>query len=56
MTVAAARRLVLAAAEPSGSDADRLERVRALLRPEFLAELWQAEGQVLAPPREHPLL
>ncbi len=56
MTVAAARRLVLAAAEPSGSDADRLERVRALLRPEFLAEVWQAEGQVFAPPREHPLL
>src|SRR5712691_7023727 len=41
---------------PVTSDADRLERVRALLRPEFLAEVWDADGQVFAPPREHPLL
>src|SRR5712691_11411376 len=41
---------------PVTSDADRLERVRALLRPEFLAEVWQADGQVFAPPREHPQL
>ena len=56
MTAAPARRLVLAAAEPAAPGRDRLERVRALLRPEFLAEVWQADGQVFAPPREHPLL
>ena len=49
-------RLALVAAEPATSGGDRLERVRALLRPEFLAEVWQADGQVFAPPREHPLL
>ena len=56
MTAAAARRLVLAAAAPATPRRDRVERVRALLRPEFLAEVWQADGQVFAPPREHPLL
>jgi integrase len=30
--------------------------VRALLRPEFLAEVWQPDGEVFAPPRDHPLL
>jgi integrase len=56
VTAAAARYLVLAAAEPATSGGDRLERVRALLRPEFLAEVWQPAGQVFAPPREHRLL
>jgi hypothetical protein len=56
MTVAAVRRLALVAAAPATSGGDRLERVRALLRPEFLAEVWQADSQVFAPPREHPLL
>jgi len=56
VTAAPARRLVLAAAEPTAPGMDRLERVRALLRPEFLAEVWQADGQVFAPPRDHPLL
>lgn len=56
MTAAPARRLVLAAAEPATPSMDRLERVRALLRPEFLAEVWQADGQVFAPLRGHPLL
>ena len=56
MTAAAARRLALAAAEPALPGGDQLDRVRALLRPEFLAEVWQAGGQVFAPPREHPLL
>ncbi len=55
MTLAAARPLPVAA-EPAASGGDRLERVRTLLRPEFLAEVWQADGQVFAPPREHPLL
>ncbi len=55
-TAAAARPLAVVAAEPATSGGDRLERVRALLRPEFLAEVWQAEGQVFAPPRAHPLL
>lgn len=50
------RRLTLVAAEPATSDGDRAERVRALLRPGFLAEVWRADGQVFAPPREHPLL
>src|SRR5258708_37485016 len=44
------------AAAPATSGGDRAERVRALLRPGFLAEVWQADGQVFAPPREHPLL
>jgi integrase len=52
----AARRLALAAAEPALPGGDRLDRVRALLRPEFLAEVWQADGEVFAPPREHRLL
>src|SRR6266704_5734660 len=56
MTAAAARRLALAAAEPALPGGDRLDRVRALLRPEFLAEVWQADGEVFAPPREHRLL
>jgi integrase len=56
MTAAAARRLALVAAAPATSGGDRVERVRALLRPGFLAEVWQADGQVFAPPREHPLL
>ncbi len=56
MTVAAARPLALAVAAAATPSGDRLERVRALLRPEFLAEVWQADGQVFAPPREHPLL
>jgi len=56
MTVAGPRRLALTATEPVLSGGDRLERVRALLRPEFLAEVWQADGQVFAPPREHRLL
>ncbi len=56
MTAIAARRLALVAAEPATPGGDRLERVRAPLRPEFLADVWQADGQVFAPPREHPLL
>jgi hypothetical protein len=39
------------------TDTDRLTKLRALLRPEFLTEAgWDAETQVLAPPRAHPLL
>jgi hypothetical protein len=56
VTAAAARRLTLAPAAPATSGGDRVERLRALLRPEFLAGVWQADGQVFAPPREHPLL
>jgi hypothetical protein len=56
MTAGAARRLALVAAAPATSGGDRVERVRALLRPGFLAEVWRADGQVFAPPREHPLL
>jgi integrase len=56
MTATAVRRLALVTAAPATSGRDRVERVRALLRPEFLAEVWQADGQVFAPPREHPLL
>ncbi len=56
MTGAVAQRLTLVVAEPALSGGDRLERVRALLRPEFLSEVWQSEGQVFAPPREHRLL
>ena len=52
----AARQLALARSEPERRGSDRLERVRALLRPEFLAEVWDIEGEVFAPPREHPLL
>jgi hypothetical protein len=38
-------------------DTDQLARLRGLLRPEFLKEAgWYPETQVLAPPREHPLL
>jgi integrase len=37
--------------------ADALGRLRQVLRPQFLAEAgWDPVGQVLAPPREHPLL
>jgi hypothetical protein len=35
---------------------DRLEQVRALLESGFLAKVWDADGQVFAPPRTHPLL
>ena len=56
MTAAAAQRPVLAVSESVGPDRDRPGRVRALLRAEFLAEVWQTDGQVFAPPREHPLL
>ena len=56
MTTAPVRRLALASAAPATPSGERVERVRALLRPEFLAEVWQADGQVFAPPREHPLL
>ena len=55
MTPAAARPLRLVEGGPAGS-ADRLQHVRALLRPGFLAEVWDADGQVFAPPRTHPLL
>jgi hypothetical protein len=56
VTAAAARPLALVPGEPARPVGDRLERVRVLLRPEFLAEVWDADGQVFAPPREHPLL
>ncbi len=56
MTGAAATALRLVPAEPAASGVARLERVRALLRPEFLAEVWDVGAQVFAPPREHPLL
>jgi integrase len=48
--------LPLVQSEPVQSGGDRPERVRALLRPEFLAEVWDAADEVFAPPREHPLL
>jgi len=42
---------------PAPADSgDRLEQVRALLRPDFVAEVWDADGQVFAPPRTHSLL
>ena len=56
MTAMAARPLALARSEPTRPGDDRLERVRTLLRPEFLAEVWDVAGEVFAPPREHPLL
>ena len=56
MTAMAARPLALARSEPTRPGDDRLERVRTLLRPEFLAEVWDVVGEVFAPPREHPLL
>jgi len=56
VTAAAARTLTLVPVEPPQPGGNRLERVRALLRPEFLAEVWDADGQVFVPPREHPLL
>ena len=56
MTATAVRPLALVLNEPVQSGGDRLERVRALLQPEFLAEVWDAAGEVFAPPREHPLL
>jgi hypothetical protein len=55
VTPAAAQPLRLVVPGPADSG-DRLERVRALLRPGFLAEVWDAGGQVFAPPRTHPLL
>lgn len=56
MSGVAAARPVKVVAEAGHDDDDRLERVRALLRPEFVAEVWDADGQVFAPPRDHPLL
>ncbi len=56
MTAAAARALALAPAIASQPGEDRAGRVRALLHPEFLAGVWQADGEVFAPPRDHPLL
>ncbi len=56
MSGAPAARPLAVVAERATPGGDRVERVRALLRPEFLVEVWQAEGEVFAPPREHPLL
>ena len=56
MTAASARPLALVPASSSQPAGDRVERVRELLRPEFLAEVWRADGEVFAPPRDHPLL
>jgi hypothetical protein len=56
VTAMAAWPLPLVQSEPVQSGGDRPERVRALLRPEFLAEVWDAADEVFAPPREHPLL
>ena len=56
MTRAQARPLTLVEAELTGPRGDRAGQLRALLRPEFLAEVWDDDGQVFAPPRAHPLL
>jgi hypothetical protein len=56
VTASAARALALAPASTSEPGESRAGRVRALLRPEFLAAVWQADGEVFAPPRDHPLL
>ena len=56
MNPMAAQPLTLVRSEPAQSGGDRLERVRALLRPDFIAEVWDAAGEVFAPPRGHPLL
>jgi hypothetical protein len=55
------RRLALVAADTAPVEAalvgaGPVEHVRALLRPELLAEVWDADGEVFAPPRAHPLL
>ena len=56
MTAAVARLVAVVPGEAPPAAGDRLARVRALLRPEFVAEVWQADGEVFAPPRDHPLL
>jgi len=49
--------LTLAGPQSAGGSGDRIARLRALLRPEFLADAgWDAENGVFAPPRTHPLL
>jgi hypothetical protein len=56
VTAAAARPLALVPGAASPAGGDRLGRIRALLRPEFMAEVWQTDGEVFAPPSDHPLL
>ena len=45
MTAASARPLALVPASSSQPAGDRVERVRELLRPEFLSEVWQATAR-----------
>jgi integrase len=48
---------VLTVVRTSAPRPDDLAAMRALLRPQFLAEAgWDPDDQVLAPPRDHPLL
>lgn len=38
-------------------ETDRVARLKAILRPEFVAEVgWDGEREILAPPRNHPLV